>query len=143
MFKKLLLVLFALSFGVAISCSDQKSQEQPRAKAEKKEKEEMTVEKYCAFYNDYDKLMMEKYWPKFKGKEYSEVKDLYDEYKKEEGAIYTKHNVEYNDLASFFRSNFSAVEKYRQNDPNYKSYPEKQKAKETLVGFAMKKGMGE
>lgn len=140
MTKKLLMVFFVLLF-VLTSCADKKAQDQ--AKNTKAEKEEMTTEKYCTVYKDLDALMMEKYWPQFKGKEYAEVKDIYAEYDEEKKAIYEKYNVEYNDLASYFRSNFSAVEEYRKNDPDYKTYEEKQDAKTTIAGYAMKKGMGE
>ena len=140
MTKKILLVLLILLFALT-SCADKK--EAQNQKKAKKEKTEITAELYCNIYKELDALMMEKYWPQFKGKEFKEIKDLYIEYQKEEAAIYEKYNVEYDDLASFFRKNFSAVEECRKNDPDYKEYSEKQDAKGALADFAVKNGMGE
>lgn len=140
--KKAALALIVLLSFVLVSCG-QDSTETKSKKAEKKD-EEITVEKYVNFYKDADALMMEKYWPKFKGKSYSEVKDLYAQYKKEENALLEKHNVEdFSDLQKFFRRNFKKVSEYRKNDPDYKEYPEMQAAKEQLMDYAMKEGAGE
>lgn len=140
--KKAVLALVVLLSFVLVSCG-QDSSETKRKKVEKKY-DEVTVEKYVNFYKDADALMMEKYWPKFKGKEYSDVKDQYEQYKKEEKALLEKHNIEdFSDLQKFFRRNFKEVREYRENDPDYKEYPEMQAAKEQIIDYAMKKGAGE
>ncbi len=140
--KKAALALMVLLSFLLVSCG-QDSSETKSKKVEKKDTE-VTVEKYVNFYKDADALMMEKYWPKFKGKSYSEAKDLYEQYKKEENALLEKHNVEdFSDLQKFFRRNFKKVSEYRKNDPDYKEYPEMQAAKEQLMDYAMKEGAGE
>ena len=140
--KKAALALIVLLSFVLVSCG-QDSSETKSKKAEKKD-EEVTVEKYVNFYKEADALMMEKYWPKFKGKAYSDVKDLYAQYKKEEKALLEKHNIEsFSDLYQYFRKNFKKVREYRENDPDYKKYPEKDEAKQQLANYAMKKGTGE
>ena len=140
--KKATLALVVLLSFVLISCG-QDSSETKSKKVEKKD-EEITVEKYVNYYKEADALMMEKYWPKLKGKSYSEAKDLYEQYRKEEKALLEKYNIEdVTDLHSYFRSNFSKVREYRKNDPDYKKYPEKDEAKQQLAGYAMKKAAGE
>ena len=140
--KNAALAFIVLLSFVLVSCG-QDSSETKSKKVEKKD-EEITVEKYVNYYKEADALMMEKYWPKLKGKSYSEAKDLYAQYKKENKALLEKYNVEnVTDFHSFFRSNFSKVSEYRKNDPDYKKYPEMQAAKEQLAGYAMKEAAGE
>jgi len=59
-------------------------------------------------------------------------------------ALLEKHNIEsFSDLYQYFRKNFKKVREYRENDPDYKKYPEKDEAKRQLANYAMKKGTGE
>jgi hypothetical protein len=139
--KKAALALIVIMSFVLVSCG-QDSTESKSKKADKKY-EEVTVEKYVNFYKEADALMMEKYWPKLKGKAYDEGKDLYEQYKKEEKALLEKHSIEdFSDLQSFFRRNFKEVNEYRKNDSDYKEYPEMDEARKQFIDYAMKQGAG-
>ncbi len=146
--KKLILVFAVLFSFLLVSCgqnsSETTSKSATTSKSPEKKDEEITVEKYVNFYKEADALLMEKYWPQFKGKSYSEAKDLYAQYKKEEKALFEKYNIENPlDLSSFFRSNFKDIEEYRKNDPDYTKYPEYDEARQQLAGYAMKEAAGE
>jgi hypothetical protein len=142
------LIAVALFLVTMTACSkdsakDVEPREQPAAtQAKSAEEAEMTVERYCKYYNEANPLLMEKYWPKLKGKTYAEAKDDYIAYEKEGKALLATHGVTDNDLSSFFRSHFKDVDEYRAKDPAYKKYPEQQEAKMLLAKFAME-GMGE
>lgn len=140
---KKIVVVVAVAFSLSLIACGQKEagveKNEPTQKKEsaKKKKDEVTVEKYVSFYKERDALLMEKYWPKFKGKSYEDVKDLYAKYLEEEKALSEKHGIaDLGDLYRFFRKNFRQVREYRENDPEYKKYPEMQDAKATLVKFA-------
>jgi hypothetical protein len=110
-------------------------------KAEKAD-QELTIETYCAVRVELRDLLMQNYWEKFKGKEYEEVKDLYDNYLEEEAAIYEKHGIEDPlDLNDFFREHFAAVEEYQRNNPDYIDYPEFSDARMALASFATAKAL--
>lgn len=130
-----------------ISCSQNQSESETTGQKEEKteakaKKAEMTVELYCKVTNAEKALLMEKYWDKFKNKSYEEVKDVYEQYEKDENAIHEKYGIEESiKLMHFFRSNWKEIEEFQKDNPENKDYPEYQEAKEKMVSFAMKKGM--
>jgi len=146
-----------LLFSVAVlsillwSCGENTPKETETTKTEKKEitKEnpdqkiswkEMTVELYCKINNEERALLMDKYWEKFKGKEYSEVKDIYEEYINEEQAIIDKFNLKNKDVLNrFFKHNYSEIEEYKKTDPNTIEYPEYVDAKKKVLDLSMAK----
>lgn len=134
-------MMATISCGQNQSKTESTEQKKEMAKA-KPEKAEMTVELYCKVSNEEKALLMEKYWDKFKGKTYEDVKDIYAQYQKEEDAIYEKHGIENKlDMSNFFRSNWKEIEEFQKNNPENKDYPEYQDAKKKMASFAMKKGM--
>ncbi|MFP4557541.1 MAG: hypothetical protein ACLFNU_11790 [Bacteroidales bacterium] len=143
--KKITFVLpIVLSFLIS-SCgsSDEskKSSDQQKNKTEKvkEEKKGLTIESYSALVNEQRALLMEKYWEDFKGKDYEEVKDLYEEYKKEEEAIHKKYGIEdILDISNFFRGHMKDVMEYQKNNPDFKDYPEYDEARRKLIAFAEK-----
>ncbi len=146
--KNLLLLVGTVALMIAtVSCSQNQSktesieQKEEKLKA-KPEKAEMTVDLYCKVSNEEKALLMEKYWDKFKDKSYEEVKDVYEQYQKDEDAIYKKYGIE--DpliMNNFFRSNWKEIEEFQKDNPENKDYQEYQEAKEKLISLAMKKGM--
>lgn len=142
--RSTLIIMILLSF-VFCSCGQNtedktgKSPKQTKSRVKKAKKEKMTVEKYCKIKNETRKLLMEKYWIKFKGKKYSEVKDLYSQYVKEEKDIYKKYKIKKPlSLTSYFRRHFKEIDAYKAKDPEYKEYPEYAPAAKTVIEFAMK-----
>lgn len=89
--KKAALALIVLLSFFLTSCGQESTE--TKGKKAKQKYEEVTVEKYVNYYKEADALMMEKYWPKLKGKPYSEAKDLYAQYKKEDEALVEKYNI--------------------------------------------------
>jgi hypothetical protein len=145
--KKLILVFAVLFSFLLVSCgqdnSETTSQSATTSKSPEKKDEEITVERYVNYYKEADALLMEKYWPQFKGKSYSEAKDLYAQYKKEAKALFEKHNIENpKDLYSFFRRNFKDIEEFRKNDPDYTKHPEYDEARLQLSDYAIKEAAG-
>jgi hypothetical protein len=144
--KRSTLILFViiLSFflcGCGQSGDDkiQKSSKQTKSRIKKSKKEKMTVEKYCIINNETTKLLMEKYWEKFKGKKYSEVKDIYAQYSEEKEDIYKKYKiVKILSLSNFYRRYYKEVRKYKANHPEYKEYPEYTKAVRTVIDYSFK-----
>ncbi len=143
--KKLMLLVGTIAFMMTIiSCSQNQSKtETTKQKQEetrvKPEKAEMTVELYCKVTNAEKALLMEKYWDKFKNKSYEEVKDVYEQYKKDEDAIHEKYGIEEPiKLMHFFRSNWKEIGEFQKDNPENKDYPEYQEAKEKMISFAMK-----
>ncbi|MDD4150092.1 MAG: hypothetical protein PHE33_08690 [Bacteroidales bacterium] len=143
--KTNLLILGAIILTIAVISCNQNSEKPTSTSQEKSEKKEadktteaeMTVELYCKVNNELKALLMEKYWDKFKDKTYEEAKDDYAQYIKDEQAICEKHGIiDQLDLSNFFRGNFSEIEKFQDNNPDYKDYPEYQDAKEKVVSFA-------
>lgn len=146
--KKLLLLFgTAALINVAISCGQNQSEteaiQQKEAKADvKPEKAEITVELYCKVNNELKTLLMEKYWYRFNGKSYDDVKNDYAQYREDEDAIYGKYGIaDPLELNNFFRSNFSAIGEFQKDNPENKEYPEYQDAKDKLASFAMRKAM--
>lgn len=141
----LLLAVFILSVILWSCGSDTPKKENSEEKVEATKNEKidarsMTVELYSKIISAQRKLLMEKYWAEFKGKEYIEIKDLYSEYLKEEDAILEKYNIEDElVLSSFFRSHYSEVEAYRKSDSEIIVYPEYPEAKKLIGEFAMAK----
>ena len=141
----LLAALMISLLFVACGDSNSKDKDSKKAKTEKKEskkveKKELTVETYCKIKNEQEKLLMETYWEQFRGKDYADVKDLYDQYNKELREIETKNGVEEKgDLNSFIRGRYSEVSEYCKNDPNTKEYAELTEAKKKIVSLAFAK----
>ena len=151
--KTFRLLTFLLAVFVFVSCGQKKdaSQEESTepandeatvnedetAETQEPEEVEITTELYCNVYKDVNKMKMEKYWEKFKDKEYEEVKDLYEEYLKEEHDILNRYGLEdFDELQSYYRNHFNEVDEYRANDPDYVEYPEYQEVKFKLADFA-------
>jgi len=129
-----------LSFFL-VTCG-QDSSTTKRKKVERKY-DKITLEKYVNYYKEADALLMEKFWPKLKGKPYSEGKDIYGQYKKEEKALLKKHNIEkFSDLQRFARKNYKNIREYRQKDPGYKKYPEMSAAKNQFLNYITKSAAG-
>lgn len=117
-----------------VSCGQVSSE--PQLKRTEIRDDELTVEKYVNYYKEANILLMEKYWEQFKGKKYSEVKDIYFDYLEEEKALLGKYNIDSKlDLTAFFNLMMPDIEEYRANDPDYKRYPEYSEAKGTLVDY--------
>ncbi len=140
----LLAVLITSLLFVACGDSNSKDKDSKKAKTEKKEskkveKKELTVETYCKIKNKQEKLLMETYWEQFKGKDYADVKELYDQYSKELREIETKNGVEKGDLNSFIRGRYSEVSEYCKNDPDTKEYAELTEAKKKIVSLSFAK----
>jgi hypothetical protein len=135
-------VLSAFLWSCSSGSQENKAIEKKVEKTEKTETKkigsrDLTVELYSKIINEQRELLMGKYWEQLKGKEYNEVKDKYAEYKKEDDAIIAKYNLD-NELvlSSFFRSNYSEVEKFRKSDPNAKEYPEYNDAKNKMIDLS-------
>jgi len=148
--KKVTLVFSIAILSVLLwSCGESTNKETETTKTEKKEitKEnpdqkitwkEMTVELYCKINNEERALLMDKYWEKFKGKDYSEVKDIYNEYDNENKALITKYNLKNRGvLNKFFKYNYSEIEEYKKTDPNNIEYPEYVEAKKKVLDLSM------
>jgi len=143
--KKITLVLPILLSFLISSCGSngesKKNSDQQKNKTEKvkQDKKGLTVETYSALINEQRALLMEKYWDDFKGKDYDEVKDLYEEYKKEEEAIHEKYGIEkVLDISHYFRRNMKEIMEYQKNNPDFKDYPEYNDAKKKLFAFTKK-----
>lgn len=127
------LVLILVSFLI-VSCSQVSSE--PHVKQKEIRNGELTVEKYVNYYKEANILLMEKYWPQFKGKKHSEVKDIYFKYLEEDKSLLEKyHIVSKLDLAAFYYLHMFDIEEYRANDPDYKRYPEYSEARRTLEDY--------
>lgn len=143
--KKTILVLPIVLSLIFSSCgsSDEskKSSDKQNTKSEKvkEEKKELTIETYSALVNELRALLMEEYWEDFKGKDYEEVKDLYNEYKKDEKAIEEKYGIEdVLDISNYFRRHMKEIMEYQKNNPDFKDYPEYNDAKKKLIAFTEK-----
>lgn len=139
----LLSTIFVLSVFLW-SCGSNETRENDvkttNSKTVKEKKAKMTVEKYCTIYKELDKLLMEKYWKDFKGKEYDEVKNIFAQYVEEEKAIKQKHDAgKY--FSNFYSHNFKEIKEFRANDPEYIEYPEHKDALKTVSDFSIKKAM--
>ncbi|MFW5658321.1 MAG: hypothetical protein ACOCYF_02630, partial [Bacteroidota bacterium] len=128
--KNLLLLVGTVAFMMTnISCSQNQSESEATGQKEEKteakaKKAEMTVELYCKVTNAEKALLMEKYWDKFKNKSYEEVKDVYEQYEKDENAIHEKYGIEESiKLMHFFRSNWKEIEEFQKDNPENKDYP--------------------
>lgn len=150
--KKVTLLLGVAFLSLLVwSCGESANSDTETKKTERKEItkddtekkiswREMTVELYCKINNEERALLMEKYWEKFKGKGYSEVKDIYAEYTNEEEAIIEKYNLEKRgELNNFFKYNYSEIEEYQKTNPNFIDYPDYKEAKKKILDFAMAK----
>ena len=103
-------------------------------KAVATEVKKMTVENAAQLDYEQAKLLMEKYWSEFKGKDYSAVKDIYAQYQKEIDEIYQKHGVSTNrsgfnkqSYTYWHRDHRQEMKEYRKNHPDldfYEKYPE-------------------
>ncbi len=100
----------------------------------------MTVEKYCRLELDQAKLLMDKYWKTFKGKDYSEVKDAYKAYDNEKDELLKKYGVTNEQKLTYFaRDNKDKIKEYRKAHPEYDiytNYPEFQDANVQLYHYA-------
>lgn len=148
--KKLYIAVTMAFFLLFFSCGDSskevtKAPEKiKKARKSKKKKSKITVEKYCSVNKELKALLMEKYWSKFKGKEYKEIKGIYNDYLNDEKKIYAKYDIKKPlRLSSFFRTHFKEVEAYNSKDPDYKKYEEYPKAKRHIISYAMKKAYGD
>lgn len=142
--KNILLIFGVVSIAVAtISCNQSPKESASEKKTEtkktaKSEDVELNVELYCKISNAEKALLMDKYWEKFKGKSYEEAKADFDQYQKEEDAIYEKHGIEDKlKISNFFRGHFREIAEFQKNDPDFKEYPEYADAKNKLISFAM------
>ncbi|MCP3924445.1 MAG: hypothetical protein GY714_17875 [Desulfobacterales bacterium] len=142
--KSTLLFVIILSFFVW-SCGQsnedkiKKSPKQTKSRVKKAKKEKMTLEKYSKIKNETRKLLMEKYWVMFKGKKYSDVKDLFSQYVKEEKDIYKEHEIDKpGSLVKYFRGHFKEIDEYKAKDPEYKNYPEYAAAARTIMDYTVK-----
>ena len=94
----------------------------------------MTVENATQLDYERAKLLMEKYWAEFKGKDYSAVKDSYAQYQKEIDEIFQKYGVSTNrsgfnkqSYTYWHRDHRQELKEYRKNHPDldfYEKYPE-------------------
>jgi hypothetical protein len=149
--KNFQLLSLILALFVIVSCGEKNDSDQEEAtpndetqvaeqetvETEEAEEVEVTTELYCNVYKEINAIKMEKYWDKFKDKEYEEVKDVYEDYLKEEQTILEKYGLEgFGDLQSYFREHFKEIEEYRANDPEYVEYPNYQEVKFKLAEFA-------
>ena len=133
----ILCALLFYSCGGSDTKSDSTS-ESPTVEKEKAQEFIMTPESYVKIRIDLRKLMMEEYWPQFKGKEYAEIKDIYEEYLVEKEAIYAKHGLDDpGEMSNYFRGHFSEIEEYQKTDPNYKEYPDYSEAKLAFGSLAI------
>jgi hypothetical protein len=127
------LVLILVSFLI-VSCSQVSSE--PHAKQKEIRNEGLTVEKYVNYYKEANALLMEKYWPQFKGNKYNKVKDTYFQYLEEDKALLKEYEIDSKlDLAAFYYMHMFDIEEYRANDPDYKRYPEYSEARRTLEDY--------
>ncbi len=147
---KKITLLFAvmLSFTV-FSCGQDSTVEKKdttkkvRTAKSKKNKKKMTVERYCKIRGELRALLMEKYWPKLKGKKYSEVKDIFDEYLNDEKLIYARNNiVKPNNFNTFVRGNYAKIQEYSKTNPDYKEYKDFPAATRMTIDFTMAKYTG-
>lgn len=127
----LVLVMVSLLF---LSCSQVSSE--PHVKQKERGDEGLTVEKYVNYYKEANNLLMEKYWPQFKGKKYYKVKDAYSQYLEEDKALLKEYDIDSKlDLAAFYYLHMFEIEEYRANDPDYKRYTEYSEARRTLEDY--------
>ncbi len=102
----------------------------------------MSVEKYCKLNLEEAKLLMETYWYKFKGKDYEEVKGLFDRYKKESNAILQKNGIrDKRVLIEWTQKNKKKIKQCWKEHPEYdvyKIYPEFESANAKIHELAQK-----
>jgi hypothetical protein len=144
--KKSAFILIIITISVFVWSCGQNNEDKIRnstnhnkSRAKRVKKKKMTIEKYSKVNNETRKLLMEKYWPKFKGKKYNEVKDLFTQYKEEKKDIYSKYKIDKkSSLHYFFKRNFKEIYKYEAKDSEYKKYPEYSNAAKVVIDFTMK-----
>ncbi len=158
-----LMIISLLAMSLLISCGENKSDnpdsKKDAAKADtvktdtaktdavQTSEQNMTVEKACKLDSEQAALLMEKYWSKFKDKDYQEVKDIYKQYLKEDDAIYNKYGVstdkngfDVQDYEYWARDNKSEMKKFREENPEYDfyaKYPDFSAANVQLYKFSM------
>ncbi len=138
------IVFISLVFSIlAFSCSSGDSTKGDNEKTTNKknvetEKADMTIELYAKIVNEQRALLVEKYWPQFKGKDREENRDLYNKYIKEKGDILEKHGFDRDyELSRYFRNNTKEVMKYQRANPDFIEYPEYGEAKMAIIDMAM------
>ncbi|HUX55286.1 MAG TPA: hypothetical protein VMV56_12780 [Williamwhitmania sp.] len=151
--QTLFLVTLAVSLLAFTSCGGGKSDNTTSKKAEiaqnSQPEKEMTIETACKLDNELATLLMQNYWDKFKGKDYKDIKDIYEQYLKEESAIYNKYGVSTDHHGFSVQSyqywasdNRAEMKKYRKEHPEYDFYvkfPEFLEAKAKILNCATAK----
>ena len=147
--KKITIIFAIMLSFLVFSCGQDSAVEKKdttkkvRIAKSKKNKKKMTVERYCKIRGELRALLMEKYWSKLKGKKYSEVKDIYDEYLNDEKSIYAKNNIEKPlEFNTFIRGNYKKVQEYSKTNPDYKVYEDFPAAVRMTLDFTMAKYSG-
>lgn len=126
----LIFVGMALTTLLLSSCGNKHSKKTANniKKQESKPKVEMTIEKSAKLENELASLLMDKYWSNFKGKEYNEVKDLYNKYNKEKDEIYQKYGVikhtsfDQQKYTYWTRDHREELKQFRKSHPEYDFY---------------------
>lgn len=102
-------------------------------------KPQMTLENASKLEFERVSLLMNKYWVKFKGKDYADVKDIYAKFKDEDNKIFQKFGVTNKQSYTYWkRDHKSELHTYRKTHPQYDFYvkfPEYKKALITLYHF--------
>lgn len=148
--KRILAIIFALALSLSFLTSCGKGKDEKagsKTDTTKKVEQKMTVEKAAKLENELATLLMQKYWPQFKGKEYKDVKDIYKQYLKEEDSVYTKygvsvgkHGFNVQDYTYWVRDHLNDIKKFRKENPEYdfyNKYPEFSNANVKLFKLAM------
>jgi len=131
--QTLFLVTLAVSLLAFTSCGGGKSDNTTSKKVEiaqnSQPEKEMTIETACKLNNELATLLMQNYWDKFKGKDYKDVKNIYEQYLKEKDAIYNKygvstdkHGFSVQDYTYWTMDNRADMKKYRKEHPEYDFY---------------------
>lgn len=125
------IMAIALSSILVVSCGGKDADTQKAGKEkETVKKQEMTIERAAELDNKLAALLMEEYWDKFKGKNYKDVKDIYEKYEEEQKAIYAEYGITQKDRQNhtyWKLENRSELKEFRQNNPEYdfySNYPE-------------------
>ena len=146
-------IVLVMSLLLFISCGENKSDTTTSKKADtvqsSQKEQKITVEKACKLNNEVATLLMQNYWGKFKGKDYKDVKDIYEKYLIEEDAIYNKYGVStgksgfnVQSYQYWKRDNRSDLKKFRKEHPEYDFYvkfPEFLDANAQVLKYAMDK----
>ncbi len=100
----------------------------------------ITIDKYSKLNLEEAKLLMEKYWYKFKGKDYNQVKDQFEKYKKEANDIFLKYGItDKQELVEWVKDHKKEIRQYWKDYPRYEVhalYPEFEAANEKIHELA-------